>query len=278
MAGAAGDARQPERADGSRARRLPIELPSPLLALEFLTVLRLRPARTTSAERVAAAQLWYPSVGLLIGLALAGLNRLLDGPLAPGPLAALLLAALVSIPGLLHLDGLADSADGLLGSHERERRLEIMRDSRVGAFGVAAVALYLLCGFAAIGALHGPARTPALLIAPIAARSALVGVTAAFPYARQTGLGLGFRAAALGWPGRLAIVSGLLLSFAIAGLGGLIVLGAATAAAFSVALFAYRRLGGVTGDVLGAGCELGQLAALVVAGAFPGHNWLHLWP
>src|SRR5579883_2548217 len=104
-------------------------LPSPLLAIEFLTVLRLQPARVVAPEDVARALLWYPAVGLLLGLGLAGVDRLLLPRLPAAPESALLLLALEGATGLLHLDGLADSADGLLGLHDRERRLAIMKDS-----------------------------------------------------------------------------------------------------------------------------------------------------
>jgi adenosylcobinamide-GDP ribazoletransferase len=275
MAREAGEPSRFSARDGTASGR---RVPSPLIALEFLTVARLRTARVVSTEALAASQLWYPVVGLAIGLVLVAIDALLEGGLPAGPLAALLLVTLVGIPGLLHIDGLADSADGLLGQHERERRLEIMRDSRAGAFGVAAVALDLLLAFSAIAALRGPARTPALLIAPVAGRTAMVAVTAVFAYAREQGLGVGFHAAARAWPGRLALVSGVVLALALAGAGGLLLLAVAVAVALVVGLFAYRRLGGVTGDVIGAGCELGQTAALTAAGALQIHGWLQLCP
>lgn len=275
MAADAGAATGTTPRDGQAQRGA---VPSPLIALEFLTVLRLRRPPVVTPEALAAAQLWYPLVGLAIGLVIVAVDRLLEGRVPSGPLAALLLATLVGIPGLLHLDGLADSADGLLGQHERQRRLAIMRDSRSGAFGVAAVVLVLLLGFSAVEALHGAARTPALLLTPVAGRAGMVALTAAFPYARQQGLGSGFHAAARGWPGRLALASAVAVALLLGGAGGLLLLGVATVVALALGRFSWYRLGGVTGDVIGAACELSQAAVLCVAGALQLHGWLHLWP
>ncbi len=271
MAGAplAGDA-----AGGAGPRGGP---PSPLVALEFLTVLHLRRARLVDATALAAAQLWYPAVGALLGGLLVLIDLALRGRLPVAAASVLLLVAWEGATGLLHLDGLADCADGLLGLHSRERRLEIMRDSRVGSFGVVAIVLYLLLANAAIGALHGTTRSVALLTAPTLGRAAMVGIAAALPYARNDGLGLGFRRAARGWPGALALLSALAIALNCAGAGGLVLVAAAAAGCGCLALLAWRRLGGVTGDVFGAGCELAQAGVLLAAAAMQGAGWLRPW-
>ncbi len=262
-------ARRTEQAGRSRVR-----LPSPLLALEFLTVLRLRPPRLERSEDVARAIVWYPLVGLALGLGLAGLDWLLRGRLAGAPEAALLLLALESATGFLHLDGLADCADGLLGMHDRERRFEIMKDSRAGAFGVTAIAFYLLLAWSGIVALSGPARTSAMIVVPVASRTAMVGV-AFFPVARAGGLADGFRAAARSWCGAGALVlSGAFAALAL-GAGGEALLAVGLAAGAAVACFATLRLGGVSGDVFGAACECAQVAAFLCAGAWQG--WMRPW-
>ncbi len=252
-------------------------LASPLVALEFLTVVRLRRAPLVAAPALAAAQLWYPWVGALLGGVLALLDLLLRGRLPVAVETVLLLAVWEGATGLLHLDGLADFADGLLGLHTRERRLEIMRDSRVGSYGVAAVALYLLLAHAALGSLHGSSRTMALVTAPALGRAAMVGLAAALPYARTDGLGLGFQRAARGWPGALALLSALAIALLCAGVGGLVLIAAAAAGCGCLGLLAWRRLGGVTGDVFGAGCELAQAGVLLAAAAMQGAGWLRPW-
>ncbi|HZQ38889.1 MAG TPA: adenosylcobinamide-GDP ribazoletransferase [Dehalococcoidia bacterium] len=252
-------------------------LPSPLTALEFLTVVRLRRAPLLDGSALAAAQLWYPCVGALIGGVLALLDLALRGRLPPAPEGALLLVAWEGVTGLLHLDGLADCADGLLGLHGRERRLEIMRDSRLGSFGVAAVVLYLLLANAALGSLHGNERTATLIAAPALGRGAMVGLAGALPYARSDGLGLGFRRAARRWPGGFALLSAAVIAVLCAGAGGLVLACAAAAGSACVALLAWRRLGGVTGDVFGAGCELAQAGVLLAAAAMQGAAWFRPW-
>lgn len=265
----AGDAGGGARAGGG--------LPSPLVALEFLTVLRLRRAPLLDASALAAAQLWYPAIGAALGGLLAFLDLALRGRLAAAPEGVLLLICWEGATGLLHLDGLADCADGLLGLHTRERRLEIMRDSRVGSFGVAAVVLYLSLASAALGSLHGTSRTVTLIAAPALGRAAMVGLAAALPYVRADGLGLGFRRAARRWPGGVALASALGLALLCGGMGGLALVMAAAAGCGCVALLAWRRLGGATGDIFGAGCELAQAGVLLAAVALQGVSWFRPW-
>jgi adenosylcobinamide-GDP ribazoletransferase len=257
--------------EGVRARP---GLPSLLLALEFLTVLRLRRAPAVEAEQVARALLWYPLVGLLLGLALAGCDRLLLPHLAAGPEAALLLLLLEGVTGFLHLDGLADSADGLLGLHERGSRLEIMRDSRSGAFGVTAIGFYLLIAWSALASLSGPGRTAVLIATPLCSRAALV-IVGYFPNARPGGLAEGFTSAARGWCGALALSFAAAVALLVLGAGGLALLAVASLAALLTGAFATQRIGGVTGDVFGAGCQIAQAVVLLFASA--GQGWLRPW-
>jgi adenosylcobinamide-GDP ribazoletransferase len=252
-------------------------VPSPLVALEFLTVLRLRRARLVDASALAAAQLWYPCIGALLGGLLALIDLALHGRLPVAAESVVLLVVWEGATGLLHLDGLADCADGLLGLHTRERRLEIMRDSRVGSFGVAAVVLYLLLANAALGSLHGVTRTVTLVAAPALGRAAMVGLAVALPYARSDGLGRGFQRAARGWPGGFALITVAVIALLCAGAGGLVLIAAAATGCGGVGLLAWRRIGGVTGDVFGAGCEVAQAGVLLAAAAVQGAGWFRPW-
>lgn len=272
-----GDPVPPLAADSAGGGGIAFRLPSPLIAIEFLTVLRLRRAPLTDASGLAAAQAWYPFVGLLLGLCLAGIDLLLRGRLPAGPLAVLLLITLEGLTGLLHLDGLADCADGLLGLHTRDRRLEIMKDSHVGAFGAATLLLYLLLMYASVAALSGPARTAAFITAPVAGRGAMTLLAAIFPYARPSGLGVGFHEAARGLPGAIAAASFVAILLLVGGPTGLIPAGAGLLAACAVGRLARARIGGLTGDVFGAGCELAQVASLCVAGALQAQPWFRPW-
>lgn len=250
----------------------------PLLAVEFLTIARVRRFRLASVESMARAQAFYP----LVGLCLAGLLLLVDlalrGVLPSGPLAAVLVAVLAIATRGLHLDGLADTFDGLLGGHDRERRLEIMRDPRLGSFGVTALVVTLLLKWSAIAALTGDARWPALLLAPVLARYAMVVTVAAFPYARADGLGSGFREGARGFSLAMASVTASVLTLAVLGLGGLILLGAAVLLALVAGAWARAAIGGGTGDVYGAVCELAETLVLIAALGMGTRGWLSPWP
>src|SRR6185437_10902506 len=156
------------------------------LAVGFLTVLPVRHTRsqvTVAAEPpdMARALPWFPLVGALLGLALVGLDWALSFIFPLGIRAVALLAFDALVTGLLHLDGFVDCCDALLGTRTVERRLEILRDSRVGAF-------------AALTALvSGPVRVLALLAAPTLGRWGMVYAVTHYPYARAAGAGAPFR-------------------------------------------------------------------------------------
>jgi adenosylcobinamide-GDP ribazoletransferase len=165
------------------------------------------------------------------------------------------------VTGAMHLDALADAADGL-GGTTRERRLEIMRDHAIGSFGAVALVLVLLVEASALAALAGEA-TAAFAATAAAARWAPLPLAALLPPARADGQGR-----ALAGTGALAAVGGLAVAAAVCvlllGVDGLAVVVAAAGTALVVGLFVRRWLGGVTGDVLGATTELAQAAGLVV--------------
>lgn len=210
---------------------------------------------------------WFGPVGSLVGL-LVGLVWWGAGELWPALLAAVLaVAADAALTGMLHLDGLADSADGLLPPLDRDRRLTVMSDPQAGVFAVVVVALVLGLQVAALAMLT---PDPWLLAGLWAASRAAMGLTlATIPYARSTDGGLA--AAFVGtspWPSLLVGAVALLVA-AVAGgwpAGPAAAAGLVIGTAAVVAL-ARRRLGGFTGDVLGAAGVVGQTCALVVAAA-----------
>lgn len=225
-------------------------------AVAFLTVL---PAGGSPARSTAA---WFPLVGCLVGLVVGGAWR--GAGELWGPLLAAAVAVVVdlAITGLLHADGLADSADGLLPHMERARRLEVMRAPDIGAFGVGTLVAVLIMRTAAFGEL---APSVGLVVAVwCASRTAMALIPCAMPYAREEGLASAF----LGRAGLVATY-GVALAFGVAvaaeGRRGALAVGAALAAAGVVALVARRRLGGFTGDVLGAAGMVGETVGLVAA-------------
>ena len=239
--------------------RLRDHLLSALALLTRLPVPRHSPAGAESA--------WaWPLVGGLLGVLAALLAWVLLALGIPsGPVAAAALVLLALLTGALHEDGLSDTADGLLGGRDRARRLEIMKDSRIGSFGALALVLAMLAAWSALEALIAEGRLWGPLIAAAAlSRAPMAVVMAALPPARPGGL-----SASTGRPSPAvaAAAVGLALVLALLTLGSAAlapVLAAALLPAL-LALAAQRMIGGQTGDILGACQQLafaGALAAL----------------
>lgn len=235
-------------------------------ALAFLTTLP-TPAAPYDPARFARAGRWYPLVGLLIG----GILLLVDWGLgqffSPLLTAALVVTVWVALTGGLHLDGLADCCDGLFAPVAPARRLEIMRDSRSGAFAVIGVALFLLLKVAAVTALVAPIS--ALLMAPVLARWTLL-LAARQPAARGDGMGAGFAAGLTPDVFIVAVLTVLLIATPLILSGDWrvpVAILAAHVVAFAVITFARKRLGGMTGDIYGLVVELSELTVLLVYAA-----------
>ena len=164
-----------------------------LLTAGFLTVVPLRAIRMPEDGALGRAVSFFPLVGALLGAFVAGVDAVC-GRVLPTPVVTVLdLALFALLTGGLHLDGLIDASDGLFGGHSRERRLEIMHDSRAGSFGVICVAFVLLLDYAALSGLHGQRRAAALIAAPALGRWAMAVAVWAFPYARSSGRGTAFK-------------------------------------------------------------------------------------
>ena len=208
---------------------------------------------------------WFPVVGALIGLGVGGAWWLADRAFAPAVAAALVLVADLALTGMLHIDGLADSADGLLPHHSgTARRLEVMAEPGVGAFGVTVVVVVLLLRFAALAS----QPVSVLLIAALwcSSRTVMVIGARAFPYARAEG---GLASAFDGGDWRPVGFCGLAAAVSLGALadGGrtTVAVGASAAAGLLVLFAARRRVGGYTGDVLGAAGIIGETVGLLVA-------------
>jgi adenosylcobinamide-GDP ribazoletransferase len=250
----------------ARLRGLATELKTGIL---FCTRLPLRHAGPVDGADVARASWALPIAGMLVGAVGALVYWAAHAVgLTPWPAAALALGATVGLTGCLHEDGLADTADGFGGGATRERKLEIMRDSRIGTYGVCAVALSLVLRIGALASLADPALVAAVLIAAhAAARASLPVFMLMLPAARTEGL-----ASRAGPPPRARVVASvaigvlalvLLLGLARAGIAlMLLVLGFA-----ALARLAKQQIGGQTGDVLGALEQTGEILVLLVAAA-----------
>lgn len=238
----------------------------PLFAgLAFLTVLPV-PRRWCGESRdLERSVVWFPLIGLVIGGLIAGFDAVATALLPVWPASVLTVIAMVAISGALHLDGLADTADGFLSSRPRERILEIMRDSRVGPMGVLAIVGMLVLKVAAVAALAPAARFGTVLLLPLAGRTAPVLLMAALKYVRENGLGTAFqRRRDLRAP-LLALASLAGAGFLAAGVAGLTAAAAVVGVIAVFALWCRAKIGGYTGDTLGAACELAEVVpALVV--------------
>ena len=215
---------------------------------------------------------WFPAVGAVVGSVSGGVYWALHGPLGGTLAAVLAVAAGVIATGGLHEDGLADTADSL-GGITRSQRLEIMKDSRVGVFGVLALVLSTLVRVFAVASLEPLDGLVALLVAHMLGRAMAVALMGVVPAAAGTGLGHGYTAH---MPRVWTAVAVIVSAAAAAGLGpvGAVSLTAATAAIAAVGLLARRAFGGITGDVLGAIEQVGEMAVLVsAAGMVAVHGW-----
>ena len=215
---------------------------------------------------------WFPIVGAVVGALSGAVYWALHGPL--GALLAAVLAVAVGAvaTGCFHEDGLADTADAL-GGTSRERRLAIMKDSRVGAFGVLALVLSTLVRVFAVSSLAPADGLIALVVAHMLGRTMAVAVMGAAPPAAGTGLGHSYTAHL---PRAWTAVAVVIASAATAGLGlpGTVSVAAAAAGAALVALVARRAFGGITGDVLGTTEQVAEMAVLVSAAALVStHGW-----
>src|SRR3990167_5569313 len=235
-----------------------------LIALQFLTRLPIRLPGMPTPQQIGRSLLWYPLVGLLIGLLLVAASYMLgDRPVMLQ--AAVLLTLWVALSGGLHLDCLADSADAWAGGFgDRERTLTIMQDPRSGPIAVVVLVLLLLLKFVALATLLAAnSALSALLLVPLLGRSAMLALFLTTAYVRPGGLGQAMAEhlpRALGW--RVLIASAL-LCLLCGGLSGLLALLIACALFYCVRRLMCQRIGGTTGDTAGALLETLECVVLL---------------
>ena len=223
---------------------------------------------------VAAAQRWFPAVGLILGALLLGIDRLASRALPEASVDVLLVVALAALTGGLHLDGLGDAADGVLGGRDREQRLAIMRDVHAGTYAVIAIVSVLALKWAGLAALPRDVRFEALLLVPCLSRMAMVAGAAAFPYARDEGVGAEFHDATKPVPVMVASATAVAASVVLLGAGGLIAVAFAAGCALATGVYAKQSIGGMTGDVYGATAEIAEAALFLVIAAPATRGWV----
>ena len=239
-----------------------------LAALQLLTSIPISLKRELSPAQLGRATAWFPLVGLIIGVILAVLNWLLQFILPTAVVNALLIVALVIITGALHLDGFADTCDGIAGHKSVEDRWKVMHDSRTGAFGVVGVVLLLLVKYISLNSVPPQLMTATIIFMPVVSRWAMVYAIFAFPYARPEGLGTAYKAATR-WP-QFTIAT--VITFALAAvvlfrcfsvIGVLVMVGVW----IITTLFAFylkHKFAGLTGDTYGAINEMTEVVTLLL--------------
>ena len=250
-----------------------------LVGLQFLTRIRIVRQTVWTAEDFGRSTRFFPLVGLVLGICYALAAWILVSVLGMRALtAALLLILPLLLTGGLHADGFMDTADGVFSGRERERKLEIMKDSRVGSFGVVAFVLLMFLQFALLLDMSPPLLVPVFFVMPIIGRMAMVLAVSCFPYARADGMGKTFADMADRRTVAIAVVTTSVLVIPI---GLLATLALVIGIVFSLLFCRWMTaiLGGVTGDVYGAATVLTETIVLAVFSLASSYSnvWGLLW-
>ena len=253
-------------------------------ALRFLTIIPLPRWREASPVELGRSIAYFPVVGIIIGLILTGLGWPLGLILPAAVVNVLLIVSLAIIGGALHLDGLADTCDGIAGHKTVEARWQVMHDSRVGGFGIAGVCLLLLVKYVSLNSVPGHLLLVTLVLMPLVSRWAMVYALFAYPYARPSGLGKTFKQAAdwrrfsLATAITLAAAMGLTawVNNAYSYLAGLAIMGGTWIIITAMAAYLKRKFAGLTGDTYGAINEVAEVVVLILVSLLAHNRWLGL--
>ncbi len=232
------------------------------LAASFLTIIPVGGDSSAAAE-VAASFAWFPLIGFALGVALACADYLLGFFTVTTVRAMLIVLALTAISGAVHLDGLADTADALGAGRDRIRALEILRDSRIGSFGAAAIFFILALKIAALASAAEHLRLIALYLAPGVARWAMVAVPYKFTYLRERGAGSALLGIQDARNLRVATFITLIALLPVSGVPAFRGVIAAVIVVWMLRSFYQRWLGGITGDLIGAAGEIVEAVVLI---------------
>jgi len=236
-----------------------------LQAISFLTILPVAPPSLLEGKALAKTMAFFPLVGLLIGLLLV-LGNYLFSLLFPKPLVLWLVIGLLALLTRgLHLDGFADTMDGLASGGGKEKILEVMRDSRIGAFGVISLILLLGTKYLTLDQIPNPSISHTLILMTILGRSSMVLVCYRSPYARSAdGLGKPFTEHLRVKQVAIALISAFAMSVLTLGVKGFLVFMGICLFSLGYRLFFIKKVGGVTGDVLGGANELAEVLCLLM--------------
>ena len=253
-------------------------------ALRFLTIIPLPWRREASPEELGRSITYFPLVGIIIGFILAGLSWLLGLILPSAVVNVLLIVSLAVISGALHLDGFADTCDGIAGHRTVEARWQVMHDSRVGGFSIAGVCLLLLVKYISLNSIPQHLLMVALILMPVISRWAMVYALFAYPYARPSGLGKAFKQGTNWQRFSLATIITLAVAVGLTGLpntaysylAGLAMVGGTWVIITAMAAYLRRRFAGLTGDTYGAINEVAEVGVLILVCLLAHNQWLGL--
>jgi len=235
-----------------------------LAALSFLTVIPLPRRREVSPEQVGKSLVYFPVVGIIIGLILAGLYWLLRLILPSAVVSGLLLIFLVVLTGGLHLDGFVDTCDAIAGHKPPEARRQIMRDSRAGALGMVGVCCLLIVKYVSLNSVPESLMMATLGLMPVVSRWVMVYAIFAHPYARSSGLGKVFKEMASRRRFVVATLIAVAVAIALARLPGLIIMLGVWVIAAAMAAYLKGKFSGLTGDTYGAMNEVAEVSVLIL--------------
>lgn len=239
-----------------------------LTAIQFLTIFPIPSRFQPNENDLRRSLLFFPSVGLILGAILAlldiGICRLFHSL----PASVLMVIAMLAISGGFHMDGLADTADGFFSSRPKERILEIMKDSRIGPMGVIAIVCVIALKISMLASVPEQSHWNVVAFMPIAGRCALIFGMKMSPYARPEG-GL---AAVFGRPGWIAFFYSLLImslsGWLLLGIRGLVSAMLVVLFTMIFSIWCRRKIGGFTGDTLGAACEIAEIMPVLAVAAW----------
>ncbi|MFC2034344.1 adenosylcobinamide-GDP ribazoletransferase [Chloroflexota bacterium] len=243
-----------------------------LAALSFLTTIPIPYKGKISSEDLGRSTLYFPLVGLIIGLILVGLNWLLTLFLPSTIVNGLIIVSLVIISGALHLDGFVDTCDGIAGHKTVEDRWLVMHDSRAGAFGIIGVFLLLLVKYISLNSLPGDLMIMTLVLVPLIGRWTMVYAIFAYPYARPVGLGKVFKEGTNWQSLVIATVGMLVVALAIVWIAkvsyfylvALAVILIPWVIIVLLAKYLKQKFSGLTGDTYGMINEVAEVGVLVM--------------
>ncbi len=252
-----------------------------LAALMFLTIIPLPWQRQVSLEKVGRSIGYFPAVGVIIGLILAGLNWLLGLILPLAIVNGLLLVCMVVISGALHLDGFVDTCDGIAGHKTVEARWRVMHDSRAGGFGVIGACCLLLVKYISLNSVPEPLRMATLVLMPVVSRWAMVYAIFAYPSAQPSVLGKMVKQETGGQRFTIATLITLAVAIGLARLAnityfylvGLAIMFGIWVIVVAMATYLKRKFSGLTGDTYGAINEVAEVSVLILVCLLAYNQW-----